>query len=309
MVTPDMAATRLKSRRSQIDPHSSRRGPDKTLTGSNSNEEVTPKEKENPLAWKFISSSQMSDLVPLTVDLAQKAFAEILQLKQYQHCMKEGIILDYYVSGFMWAKEQAFTTLQISAFMTLLNVILENINDKHLPLLENLKELKKLMTDVSRARSDKSRGVEFFSVDQSKAIINYMKNSVFQHYRLYEFLFHHTPDLKILDTQLEVEVIKSADPLPSPLEESLSWDIYSSYILQQPTEEPEAEVEMETEEEMEVKASTTEDPLACYNMDDVTSMLGQVTGEMLSNIQSEISEKLQKQEEAFTARINKLNMS
>lgn len=308
MVTQDTAMPRHKPKtgRSQHDSHSSRRGADKAVTGSSSNEETTVKEKENPLAWKLISSSQMSDLEPLTVDLAQKALAEILQLKQYEHSMKEGILLDYYVSGFLWAKEQTFTILQISAFMTLLNVILENINDKHLPLLDNLKELSKLMTEVSQSSSDITRGVEFFSVDQSKAIINYMKISVFQHYRLYEFLFHHTPDLKILDTQLEVEVIKSADPFPSPLEESLSWDIYSSYILQQPTEEAEPEVVQETEEEMEVKDSTTEDALACYNMDDVTSMLSQVTGEMLSNIQNEISEKLQKQEEAFTTRINKL---
>ncbi|XP_055503176.1 ciliary-associated calcium-binding coiled-coil protein 1 isoform X2 [Leucoraja erinacea] len=180
MVTQDTAMPRHKPKtgRSQHDSHSSRRGADKAVTGSSSNEETTVKEKENPLAWKLISSSQMSDLEPLTVDLAQKALAEILQLKQYEHSMKEGILLDYYVSGFLWAKEQTFTILQISAFMTLLNVILENINDKHLPLLDNLKELSKLMTEVSQSSSDITRGVEFFTVDQSKAIINYMKISL-----------------------------------------------------------------------------------------------------------------------------------
>ncbi|XP_069756841.1 ciliary-associated calcium-binding coiled-coil protein 1 isoform X1 [Narcine bancroftii] len=273
------------------------------------NEEETMKERENPLAWKFISFSQVSDLVPLTVDLVQRALAEILQLKQYKHCMKEGILLDYYVSGFWWAKEQDFTILLISVFMTLLNIILENLSNKHLPLLDNLRELTKLMTEVTQSSSAKNRGVEFFTVDQAKAIINYMKISLFQHYRLYEFFFHHTPDLEILDTKLQIEVIKSVDPFPSPLEESLTWDIYSSFVLQQSTEEPEAEAEAENEESMEVREPTTEDPLACFSIDDVKSVLNEVTSEVLGNIQSEINEKLRKQEEAFAARINKLRKS
>ncbi|XP_051883727.1 ciliary-associated calcium-binding coiled-coil protein 1 [Pristis pectinata] len=301
-----MAASRLKLRTAR----SQHKVSEKVLVDSILSEEVTVKERENPLAWKFISFSQMSDLVLLTVDLVEKALAEILQLKQYQNCMKEGILLDYYVSGFWWAKEQNFAILQISAFMTLLiSFWRTSAVNKHLPMPGNLKELTKLMTEVSQSSSDKSRGVEFFTIEQAKAIINYMKISLFQHYRLYEFLFHHTPDLEILDTKLEVEVIKSADPFPSPLEESLTWDIYSSFVLQQSTEEPETEVEAETEEGTEVKDSTTEDPLACYNIDDVKSVLSQVTGEVLGNIQSEINEKLQKQEEAFTARINKLRKS
>ncbi|XP_078421372.1 ciliary-associated calcium-binding coiled-coil protein 1 isoform X1 [Cetorhinus maximus] len=277
-----------------------------TLLFTMQNEKVYVKERENPLAWKFISSSQMSDLVQLTVDGVQKTLAEILHLKHYQNCMKEGILLDYYVSGFWWAKEQNFTMLQTSAFMTLLNIILENVNEKHLPLLDNLKELKKVMADVVHSSSDKRRHGKFFTVDQAKAIISYMKISLFQHYKLYEFLFRQTPDIEILDTELEVEVIKSADPFPPPLEESLTWDIYSSYVLLQPPEDLVPEVEVEVEESKEVTETTTVDPLASYTIDDVKSVLGEVTGEALRNLQTEISEKLQKQEEAYTVRISKL---
>ncbi|XP_067909417.1 ciliary-associated calcium-binding coiled-coil protein 1 isoform X3 [Heterodontus francisci] len=233
-----------------------------------------------------------------------RTLAEILQLKQYQFCMKEGALLDYYVSGFLWAQEQNFTMLQISAFMTLLNIILENISEKHLPLLDNLKELKKVMTEIVQSSSEMSGGGEFFTVDQAKAIISYMRISLFQHYKLYEFLFHHAPDVEIRSTELEVEVIKSADPFPSPLEESLTWDIYSSYVLLQPPEDLVAEVE--TEEGKDVTETMTDDPLAYYTIDDVKSVLGQVTGEMLKSLQSEINEKLQKQEEAYSARISKL---
>ncbi|XP_072095817.1 ciliary-associated calcium-binding coiled-coil protein 1 isoform X2 [Mobula birostris] len=192
-----MAASRTKIRTAKS--HHKVNG--KAIADSTRIEEVTVREKENPLAWKFISFPEMSELARLKVDLVEKALAEILQLEQYQYCMKEGSLLDYYVSGFWWAKEQDFTLLQMSVFMTILNIILENISNKHLPLLDNLRELTKLMTEVSQSSSDKSRGVEFFTVDQAKAIIDYMKISVFQHYGLYEFLFHHTPDLGILDTK------------------------------------------------------------------------------------------------------------
>uniref|UniRef100_UPI00398E96C1 ciliary-associated calcium-binding coiled-coil protein 1 n=1 Tax=Pristiophorus japonicus TaxID=55135 RepID=UPI00398E96C1 len=110
--------------------------------------------------------------------------------------------------------------------------------------------------------------------------------------------------------ELEVEVTKPGYPFSSPLEESLSWDIYSSYVLLQSPEESVAEVgvEPEAEEDKEVMETTTEDPLACYTIDDVKSVLGHVTGEVLGNFQTEINEKLHKQEEAYTVRISKLKM-
>ncbi|XP_038629952.1 ciliary-associated calcium-binding coiled-coil protein 1 [Scyliorhinus canicula] len=269
-------------------------------------ENVQVKENVNSLAWKFISSSQMDDLVQLTVDGVQKTLAEILEFKHYQNCMKEGILLDYYVSGFCWTKEQKFTMLQTSTFMTLLKIILENISEKHLSLPDNLKELKKVMAEVVLSRLEKGGSREFFTVDQGKAIISYMKISLFQHYKLYEFLFNETPDVEILDTEIEVEVIKPVDPFPSPLEESFTWDIYSSYVLLQPSEEMVTEVEMKAGESGEVTETTTVDRLVNYTIDDVKSALGEVTGEVLRNLQTEINEKLQKQEEAYTARINKL---
>ncbi|GCB79468.1 hypothetical protein scyTo_0019550, partial [Scyliorhinus torazame] len=105
---------------------------------------------------------------------------------------------------------------------------------------------------------------------------------------------------------IEVEVIKPVDPFPSPLEESLTWDIYSSYVLLQPSEEMGTKVEVKAEGSGEVTETTTVDPLENYTIDDVKSALGEVTGDVLRNLQTEINEKLQKQEEAYTARISKL---
>ncbi|XP_048465074.1 ciliary-associated calcium-binding coiled-coil protein 1 isoform X2 [Rhincodon typus] len=350
-----MSVHRVKSRsgRSQVDSPTSQSGhstksnlpsqkiSDKTLAEDQADGKVPGVHRENTLAWKFISSEQISDLIQLTVDGVQK-LAEILQLSLFEYCMKQGILLDYYVSGFWWAKEQNFTMIQISTFMTLLKTILANVgdailkcqntsqdhhrNEKRLSLLDNLKELKNIMAKIVQSSSEKSDDGEFFTVDQGKAIISYMKISLFQHYKLYEFLYNQTPDIQILDTKetkpkrmctnpklrcyscfkLDVEVIKSVDPFPSPLEESLTWDIYSSYVLSQSPEEFVEEAAVEAEESNEEAQITPVDPLAGYTIDDVKSILGEITADVLRNLQTEINERLQKQEEAYTVRINKL---
>ncbi|XP_048407339.1 ciliary-associated calcium-binding coiled-coil protein 1 isoform X2 [Stegostoma tigrinum] len=314
-----MSVHRIKSRsgRSQVDSPTSQSGhntkrnvslqkiSDKTVTEDQADGRVPGVQRKNTLAWTFISSEQISDLIQLTVDGVQK-LAEILQLRLFEYSMKQGILLDYYVSGFWWAKEQNFTMIQISTFMTLLKTILTNVSEKRLSLLDNLKELKNIMAKIVQSSSEKSDGGEFFTVDQGKAIINYMKISLFQHYKLYEFLYTQTPDIQILDTKLNVEVIKSVDPFPSPLEESLTWDIFSSYVLPQSPEEFIEEAAVEVEESSEEAQITPVDPLAGYTIDDVKSILGEVTADVLRNLQTEINERLQKQEEAYTVRINKL---
>ncbi|XP_072414031.1 ciliary-associated calcium-binding coiled-coil protein 1 isoform X1 [Chiloscyllium punctatum] len=308
-----MIAPRMKSRsgRSQAEGstsqiHPSRKISDKDISGKQADEKVPGVQRKNTLAWKFISSEQISDLIQLTVDGVQKRLAEFLQLRLFEYCMKQGIFLDYYVSGFWWAKEQKFTLTQISTFMTLLKIILVNVGEKRLSLLDNLKEFKNIMAKVVQSSSEKNDDGEFFTVDQGKAIISYMKISLFQHYKLYEFVYNHTPNVQILDTKLDVEVIKSLDPFPSPLEESLTWDIYSSYVLLQPPEEFVEEVVVEAEESREEAQTTPVDPLAGYTINDVKSILGEVTADVLRNLQTEINERLQKQEEAYTVRINKL---
>lgn len=49
------------------------------------------------------------------------------------------VVLDYFVSGVWWAKEQSFTTEQTSAFFTVLHLMMDNIKGRlktfHLPYI------------------------------------------------------------------------------------------------------------------------------------------------------------------------------
>ncbi|NXK26361.1 CBCO1 protein, partial [Arenaria interpres] len=115
---------------------------------------------------------------------------EFLNFKQLKTSLKEAILLDYYTAGFWWAKERNFSVIQLSGFMDLLNFLLENLSEKHMTLGDNLKELGRAMAGIGETDSERSGDLNFFSIEQAKAVIDYLNISLFKHYKLYEYLFH-----------------------------------------------------------------------------------------------------------------------
>ncbi|XP_023956950.1 ciliary-associated calcium-binding coiled-coil protein 1 isoform X1 [Chrysemys picta bellii] len=263
------------------------------------------------MTWKFLSLPQISALSEQNIEGVQKKLEEFLNFRQIKTSLKEAVLLDYYVSGFWWAKEMDFTHLQLSGFMAILNFLLENLSTKHITLEDNIKELGRAMAGIGESHSEKGGGLDFFSVDQAKAIISYLKISLFQHYKLYEYLFHNPrEELVIGDEQNVVELVKPMDTLfPAPLEEGISYDMYSSFIALPPESEVETE-EINQECHPEGLQPETEsldiDPMAGFTIEDVKSVLGQITNEIIGSLQTEINEKLQMEEEAYTVRIDKL---
>ncbi|KAB0351851.1 hypothetical protein FD754_016708, partial [Muntiacus muntjak] len=65
---------------------------------------------------------------------------KFLNFKNLQTCLKEASLLDYYVSGFLWAKGMNFSVIQYSKFMTLLDMLLHNLR-KLLSWKEEKKEI------------------------------------------------------------------------------------------------------------------------------------------------------------------------
>ncbi|NXG47847.1 CBCO1 protein, partial [Psilopogon haemacephalus] len=99
---------------------------------------------------------------------------EFLNFKQLNKSLKEGVLLDYYTAGFCWAKEMNFSLMQLSGFMDLLHFLLENLSDKHMTLGENLKELGKAMAGIGENDSERSSDLNFFSIEQAKAVVDYV---------------------------------------------------------------------------------------------------------------------------------------
>ncbi|KAI6066513.1 At-rich interactive domain-containing protein 5b [Aix galericulata] len=138
----------------------------------------------------FLSLSQITALSEQNVEGVQKKLEEFLNFKQLKTSLKEAILLDYYTAGFWWAKEKNFSLVQLSGFMDLLNFLLENLRDKHMTLEDNIKELGKAMAGIGETDSERSGDMDVFSIEQAKAIIDYLNISLFKPYKLYEHLFH-----------------------------------------------------------------------------------------------------------------------
>ncbi|KAM8806432.1 ciliary-associated calcium-binding coiled-coil protein 1 [Eudromia elegans] len=261
--------------------------------------------------WTFLSLSQISALSEENIEGVQKKLEEFLNFKQLKTSLKESILLDYYTSGFWWAKEMNFSLEQLTGFMGLLNFLLENLSDKHMTLGDNIKELGRTMAGIGGAHSEENGDLLFFSVEQAKAVIDYLNISLFQSYKLYEYLFHSPREECVISKEYVVELPPAADgTFPVPLEEGVpcvpsvpSDASCSSTAAEMEAKESDQESGLE---EPSPEAQSTADALTGFTVEDVKSVMDEITNEIIGNLEAEINKKLQIQEEAYTSRIEKL---
>ncbi|XP_025925728.1 ciliary-associated calcium-binding coiled-coil protein 1 [Apteryx rowi] len=258
------------------------------------------------IQWTFLSPSQISALSEENIEGVQKKLEEFLNFKQLKTSLKEAILLDYYTSGFWWAKEMNFSLTQLTGFMGLLNFLLENLSDKHMTLVDNIKELGRKMAGIGGTHSEGSGGLDFFSVEQAKAVIDYLNISLFQRYKLYEYLFHSPREELVISDKYVTELAPPADDtFPVPLEEGIPSDISSSPTAAE-MDSKESDQESYLEEPCPEAESFEADASAGFTVEDVKSVMGEIKNEIIGNLEAEINKKLQIQEEAYTSRTEKL---
>ncbi|KAF1374311.1 hypothetical protein PFLUV_G00248680 [Perca fluviatilis] len=178
-----------------------------------------PKAKDNKLQkeesvflqWEVLPNHQIQELLKKTVDELQLEMNAILGLRNHHICMKEAALLDYYVCGFWWAKEANFTPIKISFTMAVLHMLLDNIREKQMVLVENLMEFAKALCAACQWSTLKEDSPPHLDREEATALISYIRNSLFQKYRLYELLF--TTSREELLTGTESNVLFSRGPL------------------------------------------------------------------------------------------------
>ncbi|XP_062959425.1 ciliary-associated calcium-binding coiled-coil protein 1 isoform X2 [Cynocephalus volans] len=246
-------------------------------------------EHEKILSPDFLSVAQITDLQAEDAGGVQEKLGTFLNFKNLQTCLKDAILLDYYASGFLWARGMDFSIIQYSKFMTLLDMLLHNLRTLHMSLEGNIKWLGEVMAEIGPTHSQKSEEWNIFDVKQANAIIDYLKISLFQHYKLYEFLFYSTREEIVIGTEQVIEVVKPAGhSFPDPLEEGMSFDIYTTFIERPPTLDTETkglDQEQGPEESQPETDTSDMDPLVGFTIEDVKSLLGQVTNDILIGIQ------------------------
>ncbi|XP_052225445.1 ciliary-associated calcium-binding coiled-coil protein 1-like isoform X2 [Dreissena polymorpha] len=265
-------------------------------------------DEKDSLAFKVLTVEQTNSLMGSNVLQMQEQLKEIFSLCNYTIDLTEAATLDYYTAAVYWGVQQKFTAQQLSGFFTVVHMLLGNVKDKHMSLVENMVEFNKLFAGIG-IEDVKSTGLDFFDLPSVKSITQYMYSSLFQHYRLFLYMFTHSQAEEIIGTDLEVEVAKSASlPHPPPLEEGVTEEMHSLYIATPPptpTPEPEEE-KPDAAQELEDQVSQS-DLFSQLTANDVREVIESVTREMLGSLQTEIGMKLQDKEAQIIQRINKIH--
>ncbi|PIK52417.1 hypothetical protein BSL78_10729 [Apostichopus japonicus] len=241
----------------------------------------------------------MQELIPLTAEELQKKLAVILDLSDHETILQDAAVLDFYVSGFWWGKEQGWNEQQISGLVTVHHILIENIKANKLSLQENLTELKKMLVGIG-TKDEQNGGLDFLDVTMATSLVKFLSSTFFQHYRLYEFLFS--------DEALPEDIYRRHVAPPSA--ESRASLITTGEDLEDATEEA-IETESKTGEPAVEDANDAEeevgDILAGVTAEEVQTVFDRVSRELFSSLQNHVALKLKERESEIISRINKIH--
>ncbi|KAK2910768.1 ciliary-associated calcium-binding coiled-coil protein 1 isoform X2 [Channa argus] len=176
---------------------------------------------DSKLQWEALPHEQIEDLLQRTSDEIQWKLKEILDFRNCQTCMKEAAVLDYHLCGFLWAKEANFTLTQISFTIAVLHMLLDNIKEKQMGLVENLMEFAKTLAAACQGLTSEEDTTSLLGTEEATKLINYIKKSFFQKYRLYKLLLTTPREELLTGTERTIEVFSWQDGF-TPLEEGIS---------------------------------------------------------------------------------------
>uniref|UniRef100_A0A3Q1EHV6 Ciliary associated calcium binding coiled-coil 1 n=1 Tax=Acanthochromis polyacanthus TaxID=80966 RepID=A0A3Q1EHV6_9TELE len=160
-----------------------------------------------------------------TSALCHRELKEILGFTNHQICMKEAVLLDYYVCGFWWAKEANFTPTQASFTMAVLHKLLDNIREKQMSLVDNLVDFSKVLSVVCQSPTSDESTSSLLDSKEAAALTCFIRNSLFQKYRLYQHLFTKPREELLTGMEKTIEVFHCQDPL-APLEQGIPTHLY-----------------------------------------------------------------------------------
>uniref|UniRef100_A0A3P8UPG0 Uncharacterized protein n=1 Tax=Cynoglossus semilaevis TaxID=244447 RepID=A0A3P8UPG0_CYNSE len=156
--------------------------------------------------------------------LLPRSLMKILDFTNHGTCMKEDILLDLYLCAFLWAKEENLTPTQISFIMALLQMLLDNIQEKHLSLVDNMVEFAKALAAACQTSEDDG----LLDGEEAKDLTSYVTNKC--------------------ESNKTIEVLYCPDTL-TPLEEGIPLTTYQQLLDETQEETQEETPETDTEEE------------------------------------------------------------
>ncbi|CAB3981778.1 Hypothetical predicted protein [Paramuricea clavata] len=283
---------------------------------SESNNIMSGESAVENLVWQDLNEAQIISLIALTPQQLESKIAERFSFYKYNICLKEACLVDFYVSAFWFAKQSKFTTEQISAFFSLVKILLENIRDEKMSIGKNICQMKRYMGTCSNSDEAKS---PLFSIYLTKLISDYITESLFQHYKLYELLFSQATDEPVIKQKLLVEVPPMADvPFPPPLDEGLPEEIHSKHVLglrhsnMNVNDVKETQAAIDIQDDIEVKndeiadeGCTQETLFSSLKPDEMKQVLKDVSDGILNEVKNNVQKKLKERESTILTKMTK----
>ncbi|KAJ8327696.1 hypothetical protein O5D80_004033 [Batrachochytrium dendrobatidis] len=134
------------------------------------------------------------------------------------------ILMSFYYSNYYFSKENKFSPIQISVFFSIMKLTLDKSLEKSLTHTQTLSEFKKLLFDSLAEPSspailaNSTNQIEdptssIFEPAECKLIIDYAMTTLFQHFKLFHYVFNNDQEKQEVSWPVALEIPFSALPL------------------------------------------------------------------------------------------------
>ncbi|KAI9327544.1 flagellar C1a complex subunit C1a-32-domain-containing protein [Obelidium mucronatum] len=224
--------------------------------------------------------------------------AVLLNLTNWREDMQYAIVLTYLFGIFQFAKENSFTPLQTSTFLSIMKITIKKLNEERgQPPLKTLEKFKSLVL----SNSSPIPGDDIFGPRESKLIIDFAMEGVFQHHKLYQYIASNDQEscLDFIGVEIQEPLV-----LPPPLSEAVTLEAHEAELARL-NELKEQERLAKEEWEAEERAAAA-NPFEVLSPDAVKQIAADTVTTMLETICGELDGLLNEQSDRLMAQANKL---
>ncbi|BFY97234.1 hypothetical protein BsWGS_00274 [Bradybaena similaris] len=262
---------------------------------------------ESPLTAPIILTvPECEDILKLSIEGVESTLQQKLELTAETN-LRDAILLDYYVSAVFWATQQGYTAQKLSDFLSVVHAMIQKVKEEHASVVELIKELQMMTSECDKDCRPIDRTMQHFSKEEMKAVTGYFYSSLFQHLRLYQYVFSRGQTEEMIASELSVELPLPAEtPFPPGLDEGMSESIMTEcLLLQTPPLEAEDIEASRAPSDIDVPTELV-DTFAKLTLKDAKSIINEACATVLSNLQSDFEGKLKTHEATVLGKITKI---
>ncbi|KAL5033832.1 hypothetical protein BDV3_003473 [Batrachochytrium dendrobatidis] len=183
-----------------------------------------PKEGDASLSWLYLTQENIDELKACEPDDELGKLAQIIGMPLWKDDIQCSILMSFYYSNYYFSKENKFSPIQISVFFSIMKLTLDKSLEKSLTHTQTLSEFKKLLFDSLAEPSspailaNSTNQIEdptssIFEPAECKLIIDYAMTTLFQHFKLFHYVFNNDQEKQEVSWPVALEIPFSALPL------------------------------------------------------------------------------------------------